>query len=105
MRIIFDHNVPAPLRRFLSGHQVETAKDRGWEGLNNGDLLEEAERDDYELFITADQSIRYQQNLAGRRIAILLLTDNLWPNVRQKGADVQSAIDQMKPGEYQELEI
>ena len=89
----------------MSGHQVETAKDRGWEGLNNGDLLEEAEKDNYEVFITADQSIRYQQNLARRRIAILLLTDNLWPNVRQKAAEVQSAIDQMRPGEYQELEI
>ena len=89
----------------MSGHQVETAKDRGWEGLNNGDLLEEAEKDNYEVFITADHSIRYQQNLARRRIAILFLTDNLWPNVRQKAAEVQSAIDQMKPGEYRELEI
>ena len=89
----------------MSGHQVETAKDRGWEGLNNGDLLEEAEKGNYEVFVTSDQSIRYQQNLARRRIAILLLTDNLWPNVRQKAAEVQSTIDGMKPGEYQELEI
>ena len=84
---------------------METAKDRGWEGLNNGDLLEQAEKDNYEVFVTADQSIKYQQNLARRRIAILLLTDNLWPNVRQKAAEVHTAIDQIKPGEYQELEI
>ena len=73
--------------------------------MNNGDLLEEAEKDNYEVFITADQSIRYQQNLARRRIAILLLTDNLWLNVRQKAGEVQSTIDQIRPGEYQELEI
>ena len=105
MRILFDHNVPAPLRRYLSGHQIDTARERGWEALSNGSLLTEAEGNNYEVFIIADQSIRYQQNLTRFRIAVLVLTDNLWLNVRQKTADVQEMIDLLQPGEYRELEI
>ncbi len=105
MRILFDHDVPAPLRRYLSGHHVDTAGERGWERLDNGDLLDQAESDNYDVFITADQSIRHQQNLARRVIAVLVLMDNLWPNVRQKTADVQEILDLLQPGEYRELEI
>jgi len=73
--------------------------------LSNGFLLNEAERNDYEVFITADQSIRHQQNLTRRRIAVLALMDNLWPNVRQRVADIREAVDELQPGEYRELEI
>lgn len=105
MRILFDHNIPAPLRRYLSGHQVDTARERGWEGLNNGELLGAGERNNYEVFITADQSIRHQQNLTMRGIAILVLTDNLWPNVRQKTEEVLQAVNLLEPGQYREIEI
>ncbi len=105
MRILFDHDVPAPLRRYLFGHHVDTAREKGWERLDNGDLLDQAEGENYEVFVTADQSIRYQQNLYGRRIAVLVLLDNLWPNVRQKTTDVQELLDLLQPGEYRELEI
>ena len=73
--------------------------------MTNGFLLNEAERSDYEVFITADQSIRHQQNLTRRRIAVLALMDNLWPNVRQRVADIREAVDGLQPGEYRELEI
>ncbi len=89
----------------MSGHQIDTATEMGWETLSNGSLLNEAEGNNYEVFITADQSISHQQNLTRRRIAILVLMDNLWPNVRQKTAEVQEMLDQMQPGEYRKLEI
>ena len=89
----------------MSGHRIDTAAERGWEALSNGFLLNEAERNDYEVFITADQSIRHQQNLTRRRIAVLALMDNLWPNVRQRVADIREAVDELQPGEYRELEI
>ena len=73
MRILFDHGVPAPLLRFLPGHIVEKAKDRGWDTLSNGDLLTAAEAAGFELLVTADKNIRYQPRLAGRRIAIVVL--------------------------------
>ena len=105
MRILFDHNVPAPLRHHLSGHQIDIASERGWEALKNGLLLDAAGENNYEVLITADQSIRHQQNLTRRRIAILVLMDNLWPNVRQRAEEVGQALDSLQPGEYRELEI
>ena len=65
MKILFDQGTPAPLRRYLAGHSVDTAYERGWSDLRNGDLLTEAEINGYDLLITTDQNMRYQQNLAG----------------------------------------
>ena len=89
----------------MSGHQIDTARERGWEALSNGSLLTEAEGNNYEVFITVDQSIRHQQNLTRFRIAVLVLTDNLWPNVRQKTEEVLQALNLLQPGEYREIEI
>ena len=76
MRILFDHDVPRPLRRNLTGHEVDTARQRGWEELSNGDLLNVAEREGYEVFITADQKIPYQQNLDRRSFGVVILLSN-----------------------------
>ena len=95
MRILFDHGTPAPLRHYLPGHQIDTARERGWETLDNGDLLDEAERNGYELLLTADQSIRYQQNLM----------NNAWPEVRLQTDIIQEALGGMQPGEYREVDI
>ena len=65
MKILFDHGTPGPLRRELPGHSIDTAADRGWDRLANGDLIDSAEQDGYEILITTDQSMRHQQNLAG----------------------------------------
>ena len=67
MKILFDHGTPRPLRRELPGHSVDTAADKGWDRLANGDLIDSAEQDGYEILITTDQSMRHQQNLAGRQ--------------------------------------
>ena len=69
MRVLFDHGKPAPLIPFLAGHTVTKAKHRGWDTLSNGDLLTVAEEAGFDLLLTADKNIRYQQNLEGRRIA------------------------------------
>ena len=79
MRILFDQGTPAPLRRHLDGHEVDTAAERGWSDLDNGDLIENAEREGYDVLITTDQNMRYQQNLAGRMLAVVVLLSTAWP--------------------------
>jgi hypothetical protein len=74
MRIVFDQGTPAPLRRALSGLTVATAFELGWSNLAHGDLLQQAEAQ-FDLLITTDQDLRYQQNLAGRRLAILVFPE------------------------------
>jgi hypothetical protein len=75
-RILFDHCVPKPLRRRLTDCEVRTCFEQGWAALRNGELLAAAEAAGFDVFLTADKSLRYQQNLAGRRIAIIELPTN-----------------------------
>ena len=82
-----------------------TARERGWEALSNRDLLEEAERNGYEVLLTSDHSIRYQQNLSRRRIGILVLMHNDWPSVRLKATTILEELNCPEPGEYREVEI
>ena len=79
MKILFDQGTPVPLRRHLGEHVVDTLHERGWSRLENGALLDAAELDDYSLMITTDQNLKYQQNLAGRQLAILVLLSTSWP--------------------------
>jgi predicted nuclease of predicted toxin-antitoxin system len=104
MKILLDECVPWPLHKILSGHECLTAQQRGWGGIKNGDLLRLAETE-FELFITSDQNIRYQQNLAGRRIPILELTTNRIRRLRAAEALIQMAIKELKPGEFRQLQI
>jgi predicted nuclease of predicted toxin-antitoxin system len=102
MRILFDQGAPVPLRRSLVGHEVATAWQRGWAELSNGDLLAAAEADGFDLLVTTDQNLRYQQNLTARRIAILVLTVANWPTLKPHAADIASRVASMQPGEYRE---
>ena len=102
MRIVFDQGTPAPLRRALSGHTVSTAFELCWSSLTNGDLLREAEAQ-FDLLITTDQNLRYQQNLAGRRLAILVLPTTSWPEISQHEAEIVATANALKAGEYREL--
>jgi hypothetical protein len=70
MLILFDHGTPAPLASFLPEHTIRKAQDLGWDTLTNGELLKAAEEAGFEILLTTDKNIRYQQNLAGRKIAI-----------------------------------
>jgi len=90
------------LRRALPGHAVATAFELGWSNLANGELLRQAEAQ-FELLITTDQNLHYQQNLTGRRIAILVLPTTSWPEISQHEAEVLSAVNTIRAGEYREL--
>ena len=105
MRILFDHNTPLPLRRYLLEHVVDTANERGWSELINGDLLDNAEAEGYEILITADQSMSYQQNLARRHIAVVVLLSNRWPDVRTRIAEIHAALEEVQQGEVREVPI
>lgn len=83
MKILFDQGTPVPLRRHLESHRVITAYEAGWSTLLNGQLLEVAEREGYDLLITTDQNLRYQQNLSRRHLAILVLGTTSWPRMQQ----------------------
>ncbi|MBC8097694.1 MAG: DUF5615 family PIN-like protein [Akkermansiaceae bacterium] len=104
MRILLDECVPWPLHRLLVGHQCRTAQQCGWRGMRNGQLLQLAEND-FDLFITSDQNLRYQQNLTDRRIAILELSSNKIRRIQSASNLLQAAVNAVKVGEYRKLEI
>lgn len=102
MRILLDHGVPAPLRDFLRDHTVETAYEMGWATLENGVLIGSADAV-FDALITTDQNLRYQQNLTGRRLAVLVLPTTSWPKIQGHIADVVEAVSGLRPGEFFEL--
>lgn len=104
MKILFDQGTPVPLRR-LPTHAVDTAYERGWSELSNGELLTLAEREDYELLITTDRNLRYQQNLAEHQIAIAVLMSTSWPRIQQQIERIQAIVDAIQIGDYQEIPI
>ena len=105
MKLLLDNGTPAPLRRYVGDHEIRTAAQLGWATLANGDLLDRAEEAGYEVLITTDQSIRFQQNLAGRGIGIVVLMEARWPYVRLRTADIREAIKAVQPGEAREVPI
>ena len=103
MRILFDQGTPVPLRNALSRHIVETAYERGWQLLTNGELLDVAEAAGFEVLVATDQGLRYQQNLAKRRIRILVLNTANWPKIEKHTDMVARVIDGLALREYEEL--
>ena len=105
MKILFDHGTPAPLRRHLPKHLVDRSAERGWEVLENGELILRAEAEGYEVIVTTDQSMLYQQNLTRRKLAIVVLMATAWPRVRLRTAAIRAAIEEVRPGEVREVSI
>ena len=105
MRVLFDQGTPAPLRQGLPLHTVETAHERGWATLRNGDLLQAAENAGFDLMITTDQKLRYQQNLAERHIAIIVLSTTSWPRIRAVTDAVASAVARCATERFIEISI
>jgi hypothetical protein len=105
MKILFDQGTPAPLRGHLTGHSIDIAFERGWSKLSNGDLLDAAEREGYQLLITTDQNLQYQQTLAGRQLAIIVLLSTSWPRIRLRIDEIRVAIDAITLGDYVEIPI
>ena len=89
----------------MAGYTVRTTEDEGWSGLSNGDLLSAAERAGFDVMLTADRRIRYQQNLAGRRLALIVLSSPAWPVVKDHISAVKASIDAATPGSYQEVDL
>lgn len=100
MRVLFDKNVPYGARQFLGKHQVETVDDRGWARIANGELLNTAEAAGFEVVVTADQNIVYQQSLEGRKLALVVLGSNIWPIVCNHEAPIREQVDAAVPGSY-----
>jgi hypothetical protein len=104
--ILFDHGTPKGLIRTLPGHTVHTAQARGWDTLSNGALLKTAEGAGFDVLLTTDARIRYQQNLSARRIALVVLTGSTkWSLVRHHADRVAAAIAAAAPSSYSEVEI
>ena len=104
MRILLDHGTPAPLGKKLPEHAVSTAYEMGWAGLDNGALLIAAERS-FDIFITTDKNLRYQQTLRGRRLAVLVLPTTSWPKIQKHTSIVVAAVEAARPGDFQEIEF
>ena len=104
MRILLDECIPWPMRKLLASPECSSPQRRGWGGFKNGDLLRFAESA-FDLFITSDQNIRYQQNLAGRRISIIELSTNNLRRIEAAEGLILSAIATIQPGEFRQVEI
>jgi len=105
MRVLFDHNIPSGTARALIDHEVAEAVQRGWERISNGLLISNAEEAGFDVLLTADKRIRYQQNLKGRRLALVVVSNPTW-RILQKYVDrITAAVNAATPGSYTEVEI
>jgi hypothetical protein len=106
MLVLFDNGTPRTLARFLIDHHTVTeARARGWEELENGELLNKAEAAGFEVLVTTDKNLGYQQNLAGRKIAIVVLGQGRWTLIKLHVAQVVAAVNGATPGSFAEVDI
>jgi hypothetical protein len=105
MRILFDNGTPRGVAKALMDHVVEEARTRGWDTLRNGELLDAAEAAGFDLFLTTDRNIRYQQNLSRRTIAIVILGKGRWRLIRRRLPEIVAAVNAVTPGTFIEVDI
>jgi hypothetical protein len=105
MRILFDQATPVPLHPLLVGHSVRTASEEGWDRLLNGDMLRAAEEAGFDILLTTDRNMSYQQNIEGRKIAVVILSRQQWPQLRPHVQLVIDAVKASVPGSFFEVEI
>ena len=105
MKILFDQGTPVPLRAHLASHTVDTVYELGWAVLENSQLLQAAEEAGYDLLVTTDQNLKYQQNLRGRKLAILVLLSTSWPRIRAHVQAIGQIIETMQIGDYKEFDL
>ena len=103
MKLLFDQGTPVPLRNHLPNHIVQTAYEKGWGNLKNGDLSTLAEAEGFDVLVTTDQNLRYQQNLSGRKIGVIVLLTTNWPRIKNNASLVIQAIDNLHSGDYAEI--
>jgi len=104
MRILFDQGTPAPLRRFLRRHTVQTASELGWSNLSNGDLLAAAQ-EQFDALITTDQNLSYQQDVSSRTIAIIVLTTTRWRLIERAALEIEAKVDGVRRGDFLVIEV
>jgi len=103
--VLLDNNVPRGLTRALTAHTVTEAQEHGWATLKNGDLLSAAEEAGFEVLVTSDKNIRYQQNLKDRKIALVVLSIGRWQPVKRRLAEIAAAVGGAASGSYTEVFI
>ena len=84
---------------------MDRSAERGWELLENGELIRTAEQEGYEVIVTTDQSMRYQQNLTGSTLAVVVLMATAWPRVQLRMEEIRVAIEEVQPGHVREVPI
>jgi hypothetical protein len=105
MLVLFDHGTPRGIAQALRGHTVKEAKAQGWDTLSNGELLRAAEEAGFDVLLTTDTSLPYQQNLKGRKLAIVILSKNRWSLVRPMMQQIANAVSAATPGTCNVIEI
>ena len=103
MRVLLDQNVPAGVRHLLVDHDVTTTKHLGWETIQNGDLIAKGEERGFEVLVTCDQNLRYQQNLDNRQMALVVLSTSRWADIRRSLDLFVAAIDRSVAGSFEEV--
>jgi hypothetical protein len=100
VRVLLDESVPVQVRGALVGHDVATVSSLGWKGRGNGELLEAAEQAGFDVLVIADRNLRHQQNLSGRRMALVELWTNHRPTLERYSAAIAAAVASATPGQY-----
>ncbi len=103
MRVLLDENLDHRLRKQLGSHDVFTASYLGWDGFKNGQLLRAAEDDGFDVLVTGDRTLAYEQNLTGRRLAIIVLSAVEWRIIKDHVAEIVAAVDEAAPGTFQSV--
>jgi len=105
VHLLFDQGTPVPLRNHLPSHQVSIAYELGWGSLKNGELLQQAESRGFQVLVTTDKNMKYQQNLANRRIAIIVLSATSWPRIQKILPSIVEAVGRIKANGYIEVTV
>src|SRR5882724_4539172 len=105
MLVLFDNSTPRGIARELQGHTIKESREQGWDTMCNGELLDAAEAAGFDLLLTTDQNIRYQQNLTGRKIAIVVIGKGRWRLIRPLLPQIVAAVNAATPGSYIEVDI
>lgn len=105
MKILFDHCTPRPLRQFLPGHNVTTADQYGWSRIRNGDLLDAANRNDFDIFITTDQGMEAKQEFQDRRFGTIIITDTNFKRIKHHIPALLAAVREVQPGTIEHVKV
>lgn len=105
MKVLFDQGTPVPLRTYLDEHEVATLWEKGWSEKSNGELLDLAEVEGYDVLVTTDQNLRHQQNISERSLGLIVLLGTKWMDIQPKASEIRAAIDNSRHGDAVEIPV